>query len=97
VPQPLATFPSISGFAPVLPTTTTSPASALPPQGAKSSPPKAAQSSVPFYPATNAILGGGAVQPLTVALVIFGLIAAGMLWRSAGNRAMKQAVLRRAQ
>jgi hypothetical protein len=87
---------------PALPTPAFTPAPApavipTPSLGAKSTSPTTVAAAAPFSSSVPAGLGGGAVQSITLALVILGFLSACMLWVSAGNRAIKRAELRRAQ
>jgi hypothetical protein len=103
VPAPAATtIPTVSEPPPaVIPPQTALPAPApapavSPTSSAKSTPPATPAAAAPFSSSAPAGLGGG-IQPLTLALVILGFLGAGMLWASAGNRAIKRAELRRAE
>jgi hypothetical protein len=104
VPAPATTtIPTVSEPPPAtIPPQTALPAPApapavSPTSSAKSTPPATTAAAAPFSSSEPASLGGGPIRPVALALVILGLLGAGMLWASAGNRAIKRADLRRAQ
>ena len=95
VPPPIALPTPAFNAAPAAAASPTS--SSTPSPGAKNTPPPTVAAAAPFSSSVPVGLGGGAVRPVTLALVILGLLGACMLWVSAGNRAIKRAELRRKQ